>query len=225
MKVLELFSGTGTLSKIARERGHETVTVDNDPKLNPDICADLRSVRSLELNYEPDMIWASPPCQAFSVAALPRHYWKKQNNKYYPLHDKAFESLALMDSLIETIRILNPKVWYIENPRGLMRKVIDFEQFPDFFARHTVTYCQYGEDRQKPTDIWTNNPLWIPRPACHKGDPCHEAAPRGAKTGTMKRRSPLIRAKLPEELCEEVLKGAEEYIEQAFGFEAGGGVV
>ena len=23
--------------------------------------------------------------------------------------------------------------------------------------RKTVCYCQYGEDRMKPTDIWTNN--------------------------------------------------------------------
>lgn len=38
--------------------------------------------------------------------------------------------------------------------------------------------------RMKPTDLWTNNFNWIPRSMCKNGDPCHEKAPRGSKTGT-----------------------------------------
>jgi hypothetical protein len=63
------------------------------------------------------------------------------------------------------------------------------------FKRHTVWYCQYGDDRAKPTDIWTNSKTWIPKPMCKnfKYDSegniinrhCHhESARRGAKTGT-----------------------------------------
>ena len=34
------------------------------------------------------------------------------------------------------------------------------------FERYTVWYCKYGDDRAKPTDIWTNSKTWKPRPMC-----------------------------------------------------------
>ena len=40
----------------------------------------------------------------------------------------------------------------------------------DGFLRRTVWYCQYGETRAKPTDIWTNDWMWIPRNPCHNGN-------------------------------------------------------
>lgn len=73
------------------------------------------------------------------------------------------------------------------------------------FTRNTVTYCQYGEERMKPTDIWTNSDVWIPKPACKNGDPCHVAAPRGSSTGTQGLKGAYERSKLPAELCREVL--------------------
>lgn len=69
---------------------------------------------------------------------------------------------------------LNPKlVWFVENPRGRLQKLAfaDMEQF-----KKTVTYCQYGDFRMKPTNIWTNSPNWIPKPMCKRGDGCHERA-------------------------------------------------
>lgn len=50
--------------------------------------------------------------------------------------------------------------------------------------RYTVTYCQYGDTRMKPTDIWTNHPDPRFKPMCKNGDSCHVPAPRGSKTGT-----------------------------------------
>ena len=94
---------------------------------------------------------------------------------------------------------LKPKLWFIENPRGVMRKVIGLEKY-----QHTVTYCQYGDSRMKPTDIWTNA-IWTPRPKCKNGSPCHEAAPRGSKTGTQGRKGSFERSKIPTELCLDVI--------------------
>lgn len=71
--------------------------------------------------------------------------------------------------------------------------------------RHTVTYCQYGDRRMKPTDIWTNNPAWIPKKACSNGDTCHIAAPRGSRTGTQGLVGDYERSKLPHDLCLEIL--------------------
>lgn len=75
------------------------------------------------------------------------------------------------------------------------------------FKRHTVWYCQYGDNRAKPTDIWTNSDDWIPRPQCFNGNPdCHhERAPRGSKTGTQGRRGSYERSMIPSELCNEVM--------------------
>ena len=75
--------------------------------------------------------------------------------------------------------------------------------------RHTVTYCQYGERRQKPTDIFTNHPGPQFRPPCKRGGKCHDAAPRGSRTGTQGLKGKALRAKLPKELCDHVVRICE----------------
>ena len=70
--------------------------------------------------------------------------------------------------------------------------------------KRTVTYCQYGDSRMKPTDIWTNCDVWKNRPACKNGDPCHVAAPRGARTGTQGLKGNRERSVIPEQLCREI---------------------
>ena len=72
------------------------------------------------------------------------------------------------------------------------------------FIRHTVTYCQYGDERMKPTDIWTNAEWWKPRPMCKNGMPCHVAAPRGSKTGTQGLKGSVHRGVIPPALFEEI---------------------
>ena len=41
MKILELFSGTESFSKVAKEKGHETFTIDFNPKFKPDLIIDI----------------------------------------------------------------------------------------------------------------------------------------------------------------------------------------
>ena len=72
--------------------------------------------------------------------------------------------------------------------------------------RNTITYCQYGESRMKPTDIWTNNLNWKPRKMCKNGMPCHESAPRGSQTGTQGLKGNYLRSIVPYELCKEILE-------------------
>lgn len=61
----------------------------------------------------------------------------------------------------------------------------------------------------KPTDIWTNDLEWRPRPMCKNGDTCHVAAPRGSKTGTQGRAGSYERSKVPIALGTEIIKGLE----------------
>lgn len=212
MRVLELFSGTGTLSRVARERGHETFTIDlHEPAdWNTDMLytstADVQNATGWE---KPDMVWASPPCDGFSVASIGRMWERDEHGVPHPKHPTSMTGVMLLRRTLALISALNPTVWFIENPRGMMRRRPELVGL----ARNTVTYCQYGDTRMKPTDIWTNAELWDPRPACSPGASCHEAAPRGSKTGTQGVKGKKARAKLPEALCVDVLKAAETHVE------------
>jgi hypothetical protein len=102
---------------------------------------------------------------------------------------------------------MNPKlIWFIENPRGGLRVSEPLVRRDYNKYRHTVTYCQYGDTRMKPTDIWTNisNPMFYP--PCKNGDPCHERAPRGSRNGTRKLKNAVERSRIPEQLCNHIAK-------------------
>lgn len=82
--------------------------------------------------------------------------------------------------------------------------------FMQELPRYTVTYCQYGDMRMKPTDIWTNHPDPKFKPMCHNGDSCHTAAPRGAKTGTQGLKGAMERSVIPNGLCKHIADICEE---------------
>jgi hypothetical protein len=88
--------------------------------------------------------------------------------------------------------------------------------FMQKFKRYTIWYCQYGDDRAKPTDIWTNCEDWIPRPTCHNGNKnCHhQPSPRGSRTGTQGIKGAYERSKIPTELCNEILSVLEKIKKQ-----------
>lgn len=208
MRVLELFSGTATLSKLAKTLGHDTFTVDlHEPA---DLQADVLTLNAQDLLAASgfsgiDMLWASPPCTGFSVAAIGRN-WRKDGDQYHPKSASARLSRELLAHTMNLIDALEPLTWYVENPRGMARRMSSVQHA----KRVTVTYCQYGERRMKPTDIWHYSPHWLPRPACRNGDPCHEPAPRGSRSGTQGIQGALQRAKLPQELCQEVISASEK---------------
>ena len=129
----------------------------------------------------PDVIWMSPDCTSFSIAAISHHRRKNpETGNLDPVSDYAKFCDKVDQHCLDLIRELKPKYWFIENPRGGMRKMTWMQGLP----RYTVTYCKYGDTRMKPTDIWTNHPNPKFKPMCKNGDPCHESAPRGSKAGT-----------------------------------------
>jgi len=207
MKTIELFCGTKSFSKIAERLGHSTFTIDNDPQFSPTVCIDIMgmNLNTIEEDSERDIdfLWASPPCTAFSVASIGRN-WSASG---VPKSKNAELGLQLLEKTIQIIFVHKPKKWYIENPRGMMRKVIDdiFKKYGiTDYRRITVTYCQYGDSRMKPTDIWTNDMDWKPRLICKNGSPCHVSAPRGSKTGTQGLKNAKDRSVIPEDLFIEI---------------------
>lgn len=211
MKVLELFAGTRSISKEFEAKGHECFTIEFDTQHeNISLYADIKQITAqdiLEKFGKPDVIWASPPCEKFSVAAIGRHWIKGTN---LPKTEDTKEALELLEHTVRLIKELNPKVFFIENPRGKMRKMDCMQEF----ERYTVTYCQYGDFRMKPTDLWTNHPDPKFKPACKNGDPCHVSAPRGSTTGTQGMSSYKEKSRIPSGLCKHIVEICEEYVDE-----------
>jgi hypothetical protein len=210
MKVLELFAGTRSIGKAFERKGHEVFSIDWDESFEDiDLCADILTVSAediLEKFGRPDVIWASPDCTTYSIAAISHHRRREESGNLAPVSEYAKKCDEVNKHVHELIRQLQPKYWFIENPRGGMRKM----RFMQGLPRYTVTYCQYGDTRMKPTDIWTNHPDPKFKPMCKNGDPCHESAPRGAKTGTQGRKGSKERSRIPDALCDHIVAICEE---------------
>ena len=213
MNVLELHAGSRSIGKVAEFLGMNVFSVDWTNYENIDLVIDIEKIQPSDIPFIPDIIWTSPDCTTYSIAGISHH-----RNGTIPTSDYAKKCDRVNFNQINLIAYylkINPNLkFFIENPRGMMRKM----PFVKGIDRVTVWYCQYGDDRAKPTDIFTNhlyslfNPDgWIPRYECHNGNTkCHhELAPRGSKTGTQGKKDSYNRSKIPEQLAIEILKSCQ----------------
>lgn len=210
--LLELFAGHKSISKVADKLGWQTFTSDINPGFKTDYTIDILNFDIKKVPFIPDVIWASPICTTYSLAAINTHRIGKR-----PKTDLAFLSDKMVlktQEIIKHFLTLKPHlVFYIENPRATLRKM-PFMRVGEMFSKNiidipfrtTVTYCQYGDRAMKPTDIWHNNPNWIAKPMCKNGDSCHEPAPRGSKTGTQGKLNAAERSLVPAQLAFEILE-------------------
>ena len=144
MKLLELFSGTGSVGSAFAARGWEVVSLDLDPKTKAQIHENI-----LTWNYKVfprghfDAIWASPCCTHYSCA----HRGAKTPR-----------NLDLADSLVckslEIIDYFQPKTWFIENPATGLLKDRPFMKELAFADVDYCCYCDWGY--RKRTRIWNN---------------------------------------------------------------------
>ena len=144
MRLLELFSGTGSVRKAVSNMFNEVVSIDILPKFEA-----TETINILDWNYKKypvgyfDAVWASPPCTEYSKL------------KYI---SKAPRNLTLADSIVKrTLEILeyfNPDKWFIENPQtGLLKD----REFMWGLPYVDVDYCMYSDwGYKKKTRIWTN---------------------------------------------------------------------
>lgn len=211
LKVLELFSGFECISNAFREKGHECFTIDWDERFPSTMHCDISKLQLEDLPEEwrhPDIVFAGTDCTSYSVAAISKHRRKNPiTGNLDPISDKAKFADDMNRHVKDLIKQMNPKIQIWENPVGAFRKM-DFIQD---LIRNETTYCKWGFSYRKATDFFSNIDLHL-RPPCKNGDPCHEKAPRGARTGLQAIKDPALKAVYPPELCKHIVEECEKYI-------------
>jgi len=212
VRVLELFAGNYSFGREALALGHDVTGVDILP------CPDdlLGKVRHFQADMSTfnilsryDVIWASPPCTTFSVASFPAGHRAVYTGtgRPYAVSDKAKAHDWLVKKTLHIMGLADV-LGIMENPRGLLRKM----PYMDVANKNrvTVSYCQYGDFRMKPTDLWffPNVPDKFDVRMCKNGAACHERAPRGSKSGTQGK-DKASRSHVPQQLCREILEAIE----------------
>ena len=150
-KLLELFSGTGSVGAVAKELGYVVISLDRDMEANIKI-----DIMNWDYTFfEPkafDVIWASPPCTEYRrcKTRAPRDI------------EGANE---IVQRTLDILEYFEPKYWMIENPQtGLLKDQLCMWGIPF----KDVDYCKYGLPYRKRTRIWNNVFSWEPKPLCKK---------------------------------------------------------
>jgi site-specific DNA-cytosine methylase len=155
LKVLELFSGTGSVGKCCKQLGWDVVSVDMI--LPADHKCDIMDFDYKQYDKDEfDIIWASPPCTNYSKlqdAWLGRMrkgqiYTKEIQEEEMKQDDK------LVLKTLEIIDYFKPHYWFIENPAASKMKDREFMKDLNFYL---IDYCMYSNwGYRKRTRIWTN---------------------------------------------------------------------
>ena len=151
MKLLELFSGTKSVGKVAERLGYDVTSLD---LIFP---ADIK-IDILDWDYTIyptgyfNVIHASPPCTEYSRA-------KTTGVR------KIDYANSIVKRTLEIIDYFQPKYYIIENPQsGLLKE----QSFMYGIPYTDIDYCKYGMPYRKRTRLWNNVLNWIPRPLCRK---------------------------------------------------------
>ena len=165
---LDLCSGLGGASQPALDRGWRVIHVDIDPRLKPDIVADVRALPLTRVNSMlakaakyPDVLWASPPCTEFSKHGL---------KCFFP--NPPEPDLSIVLGVKRAIEELHPLFWMVENvwpSRPWLNKIFG-----------PVTNRVPGHA------LWSNWQILLPNIPPHKGS-FHEKHASGNRWGPVSR--------------------------------------
>ncbi len=145
MRILELFSGSGSVGSAFVRHGWHVVSLDVDVNTDAVIKADILSWdhSAFPPGYF-DVVWASPVCTHYSCA---RRGAKTPRNLVW--------ADSLVKRSLDLIEYFQPRFWFIENPTTGLLKDRSFMQGLPFTD---VDYCCYSTwGYRKRTRIWTNS--------------------------------------------------------------------
>ena len=137
MRVLELFSGeNASFSTVARELGHEAVTLDNRAKCAADIQESILTWDYMTYPADAfDIVWASPPCDQISQ-----------------LRNKPGDLQGAEEIVRRTLEICyyfecGGAAVFIENPINALPRLPLMQPFRQYLK--AVTYCSYSAPGDK----------------------------------------------------------------------------
>ncbi len=159
VKVLELFSGTGSVGKCCKELGWETVSVDL-------ISESTHKCDIMDFDYKQypkdsfDIVWGSPPCTNYSKL---QDGWlgRMRKGEIYTKDIQEKEMIQDDRLVLRTLEIIDyfkPEYYFIENPATSKMKDRTYMKDRPFYI---VDYCMYSDwGYRKRTRIWTNKKDW-----------------------------------------------------------------
>lgn len=181
------------------------------------IGAQERALRQLAIPYSIVATCDLDKDAVLSYAAMRFDIDSAMNTYQFPTQDKMIEELQNKGfgydfmkgkhTITSRTSINKLKQYYIADK--LSNNLGDISKVERLPYADIVTYCQYGDTRMKPTHIFTN----YPNPQfkhCKNGDPCHEKAPRGSRTGTQGIKGSVDRSRIPDKLCEYIVELCEK---------------
>ena len=162
MKILSLLSGTGSVDRVAKEMGHEVVSLDISDTYEPDFVANILDFDvSLWHRGYFDMIWASPPCDSYSI--VPSHMFNEEERD-----KRCKKANEVTRRTLEVIQYLEPKYYVVENPAtSLIWKQGIFDELPGVLLKK-VSYCKYSDWGYRKNTLLATNIDFVPK-IC-KGD-------------------------------------------------------
>jgi len=169
--MLELFSGTGSVGRVAKELGYEVISLDLNSE-SASIVTDILEWKYDEVDFVPDFIWASPPCDSYStlnwLSSTRRN--DRDPNTAEPFSERAKNGTRILHKTLEIIQhflIYNDNLRYvIENPAYSMMR-----RDPKMMLLHNeaTSYNLWDDERYKPTRFWSNFNMNLPKPKKPKG--------------------------------------------------------
>lgn len=160
MNILECFSGTGSVGKVAESLGWNVVSVDSVfPATHHGDIMDF-DYKQYPKDYF-QVIWGSPPCHTFShlqYGWIGRQVRGELVTKESIMERQEKEGVPLLNKLLEIIEYFKPRFYFIENPATSRMK--NYLTFPNYVVDYCM-YCDWGY--KKRTRFWTNVETFVPK--------------------------------------------------------------
>lgn len=106
------------------------------------------TVETVDLKHGRDVLKFRPGCRADVVLAAPCcTVWSGAGAWVARTESEMLHALALVAAVARIVRETRPRVWCLENPRGLLSRIIGKPQFK-------FQPWEFGDDKSKETWLW-----------------------------------------------------------------------
>jgi len=172
MIIIDLCSGLGGASEAFIQAGDEVLRIENNILMAAVPGTELMTVQQFlkfllqaledgDVFPNIDLIWASPPCLAFSNAYnAPQSNARRAGEDYSP-------DLGILKTCMQIIDILQPRYWIIENVAGAVKWFDGIlgpftQKIGPFFlwGNYPLIQMPQGWTHSKETNgVWSSNPM------------------------------------------------------------------